>query len=143
MAGLRIFFGSGAGPLAANFALNSLVPFGHSLRHGTAQIKITAQTFAALANKGEHRFRVLDIDRVSQFACPDETVRLEIAQVNFQRFQLRKFFRQTGGLIGTLDLTQAVFRPRIGFPRRHHFDKFGPRGEGGLRSARKKLVKVE
>jgi len=129
--------------LAANFPLDRLVPLGHGVSNGTAQIKVTAQTFSTLANKGEHRFRVLDVDRVSQLTRPGEAVRLEIVQVNFQRFQLRKFFRQTDGLIGALDLTQAVFRPRIGFPRSYHVLIFGPRGEGGLRSARKKLVKVQ
>src|SRR5579862_1311795 len=120
MTGPFAFLRPDACPLAANFTFHNFTSFGHSTGHNVAQIKISLQALSALANKREHRFRMLNIDFVFQSTRPGQTVRFEIAQLNHQRFQLRKFFSEAGGLVDTLNLTQAVFRPWIRSPRRHH-----------------------
>src|SRR6185437_3328757 len=60
-----------------------------------------------------------EVDRISQFPRSGEAIGFKIIEVDFEGFKFRKLFRQACGLVNTLSFTQAVFRARIGFPRRH------------------------
>jgi hypothetical protein len=85
-----------------------------------AQIKITADTFAAGAIKIKQRFGMLEIKSVPHSAVPGKTRGVEVVQVNTQSLQFRKLPREAAGVVDALVLQEAIFRVWVHLSRAHY-----------------------